>query len=181
MKLVQYQIQQDLPQDEIRKIARKILRADQSWHFFHEGHYSLIRMEANWNRQATLEKHLNKAKIKFDSRPYDDPHELVRKYQDLFIPMFHAFTILGLERESGEINSLLERAIHCFCNMAGFTGLDEEIAISRVGVLRMKINNQFEAMQICQQTFTSIEKFKREKPDEFEKQFAAVPAPKKCD
>jgi hypothetical protein len=178
MKLIQYQIHKDLHQDEIRNIHNGILRYDRLWHFFHEGTYCLIRIVEDTATCAKLEKHLTKhLKVKFDKRPYEDPHELVRKYQDLFQMAFHAFTVIGLTHKEGELPSLLERFAHCFLNMSNCE--DETSALARLFVFRMQINFQHQAQSIAAQTITKWEKYKRENPDEFEKMFAPVQSPKK--
>lgn len=175
IKLIQYQIHKDLEQKTFRDIGRKILKNDPIWHFFHDGQYSLIRMQENAYRQITLEAYLKRKKIGFDKRPYEDPHELVRKYQDLFIPAFHAFTVLGLERGEGELGSLLERVSHCFLNMANC--YDETGELGRLFIFRMQINFQHDARRICTDAIYNVEKMRLEKPDEFRKMFAPVPAP----
>lgn len=126
--LVQYQIEKDLPQKEIKRLHRRLLRRDRRWHFFHEGSYCLIRTS---KKCRGLEKWLKGKKIKFNTRPWEDPHELVRKYQDLFEPVFHSYTILGLIGEDREFNTLVNRVVHCFINMCGAPGFEECFALQR--------------------------------------------------
>ena len=140
IRLIQFQITPDLPQKDIRWLAKNVLARDTLWHFFHEGSYCLIRTTGDSkNLHKWLRTRGRKGKLIYNTRPYEDPHPLVRKYQDLFIPMFHSFTLLGLEYGAGitklsELDdwySIFDRITHCYCNMSG---LDPRSEIHRMSV-----------------------------------------------
>ena len=75
--LLQYLIKKDLDQKTIKQLRLQFLLTDNRWHFFHEGTYCLIRTS---RRIDGLERWLKRRGIEFNSRPWDDPHPLVRRY-----------------------------------------------------------------------------------------------------
>lgn len=102
---------------------------------------------------------------------------MVRKYQDLFIPVFHTFTMLGLEREDGELSSLLERFTHCFLNMSGYDLTQEVCELARLYAFRSVIAAQYNAQHVAGKVFMNIERYRKEHPDEFQKELASLPSP----
>lgn len=134
--LVQYQIHKDLSQSTIYRIWRDFLKHDHRWHFFHEGNYCLIRTA---KKSKGLEKRLTRMKIKFSVRVWEDPHQTVRKYQGLFEKIFHAESILGLNRRDDEVYSILNRVSHCMINMSGVGGYEGIALMAKLSAMEMML------------------------------------------
>lgn len=148
MKMLQYQIRPDFTQEQMKWVYRKFLKKDSLFHFFHEGDHCLIRT-AGVN--VGLEKWLKRKKINFNCRPYEDPHSYVLRHQDIFIPMFHSFTLLGLEygndeKLAGDWNRVYDRVTHCFCNMSGLLPQQELSRGASTLFGRMMYSTVYEAM-----------------------------------
>lgn len=162
--LVQYQIDADLSQDELRALWRRYLRKDARWHFFHEGSYSLIRIA---EKNKGLEDWLSfKKKVKFSVGKWQDPHEHVRKYQDVFEPMFHAFSILGLVHKKDEYARLLNRVAHCFSNMCSrslFVEASDMLDHANSQLVSTMFHASSEIMKLVNKLSLEVEQLKNEK------------------
>lgn len=132
MNLVQFQIEKDLSQKQIREISKKVLFKDRYWHFLHEGVEGCLIRTYRDNKE--LHKWLQKRKLKYNTRPWVDPHQLVRKYQELFLQIFHSYTIWALFGKKKDIQSLLNRLVHCFFNMHGISSIEEAEEIGKLFV-----------------------------------------------
>ena len=114
--MIQYIIKKDNSYKFMRDVYNKFLCKEKGlWHYFYEGNYMLIRLE---KRNKVLESYFIKKKVAFDFRDYSDPHQLVRKYQDIFKEILHQYSVLSMILKKDEFREGLDRIIHCFCNMS---------------------------------------------------------------
>lgn len=112
--MIQYWIQKQSSIRFMRDLYRKFLTEDKDWHFFYEDIYMLLRLK---ERSRSVEKYLESKKILYTRSVWTDAHAQVRKYQDLFKEIFHAYSVLAMKITKKEHRGCLNRVIHCFCNM----------------------------------------------------------------
>ena len=137
-------------------IGKRFFKKDSRWHFFHEGDYCLIRTS---KKSKDLERYLHAKEIRFTIGIWEDPHETVRKYQHLFEPMFHSFTILGLYGEDREFRAAFNRVSHCFTNMCGLDSYSECVSLANRMIEQIFLATQGAAKAIAKE---AVENYKKE-------------------
>lgn len=100
----------------LKRLYHEVLYRDPAWHYFMEGSYNHLRFSFNlWQEIRGIldlhETHYNDPKL------WVDEQGATRKYQHIFKGLFHGFSQMAVEGyEEDEIDSLLDRVIHCFMN-----------------------------------------------------------------
>jgi len=117
--------------EDLYKIYEHVLQNDDWWHFFREGDYTLIRcLNKNVKQVSKLletEHGIMPSQIKV-TKPWVDNIKVTKKYQEEFIYMFHAFSVLSMKLlEAEDVQSpdqvmvnfigVFDRVIHCFLNV----------------------------------------------------------------
>jgi len=100
-----------------KTLYEKILYKDNTWHFFYEGVFSVIRCKRKYAKQ--IAKFLKKTKIEYEISDYEEDQEITKKYLSCFLPIFHSYSVLAMIYEDDEILTLLHRIVHCFLNPIG--------------------------------------------------------------
>lgn len=98
----------------------KVLKYDKNWHFIYEGDFVLIRVSnwmlipfLAWYKYIYCRKYQGEFKFTLPRiRPWRDENPVVRAYQDIFTPLFHYYTVLGLRVNPSDVGWVAERAHH---------------------------------------------------------------------
>ena len=100
----------------IKELYNDILYEDDQWHFFYENFYNIIRCSKKF--YPKLIKRLKKLDIVYKEKgKWVDEQPTTKKYQDIFQPMFHTFSMMALkEYDASLIPYLYDRVSHCFLN-----------------------------------------------------------------
>jgi hypothetical protein len=100
----------------IKELYNDILYKDDQWHFFYENFYNIIRCSKKFYPKVI--KRLKKLDIVYKEKgEWVDEQRATRKYQDIFQPMFHSFTMMALKQYHHSMVGLLyDRVSHCFLN-----------------------------------------------------------------
>ena len=112
----------DVAFSHLYKIYKTILHEDPQWHYFYEGHYSLIRCSYQYYEKVA--KYLNDHDInyKYPGQFWTENTYMTREYMHIYKELFHYFSILVMEMyENGDGNHLFlaaDRIIHPFFNHA---------------------------------------------------------------
>lgn len=132
--MVQYTLYVPNNHNLISLLYKRFLVDDKVWHFFYEDFYMLLRLE---RRNEGVEGCLRKKGIKFDFVKYEDPHSMVRKYQEVFIPIFHGYAMLAMRSKKKEVYEVAERVVHCYANIcSALLSIPESRLISWVALHR---------------------------------------------
>jgi len=100
----------------ILNIAETILSEDDTWHFFYEDSYYIIRCKLSLIDDVF--KYLIKKNFNVDfKREWEDSAEIVEKYKHLFIQLFHINTMFAIQELTiSQICRVHDRLSHCFLN-----------------------------------------------------------------
>lgn len=122
----------------IKYSIHPILKEDDRWHFFMEGSYFLIRCQEKFV-EPILDLARNIKVGVIHEGEWEDPIRITQRYQDLFEPIFHNYSLLALRVEGNreEMKRVLDRVIHCFLNMA-IIRLPEEVDLLLEPTMIMK-------------------------------------------
>jgi len=103
-------------------IYNKLLKKDTKWHFFYEGDYILLRCGISYAKRVCVL--LNKQKVKYNQKEWEEPFQLTRDFQYVFGPIFHSLSVLVMEIYNRIpitdelIDKSVDRIIHPYLNMA---------------------------------------------------------------
>jgi len=104
-------------------LRNKVLSKDKVWHFFWEGDFDHIRInETSECRLVTYLSKSDKLAHWYCLGKWDDDHEIVNKYKDYFVDIFHANSLLALSIHISDIKHnrlqlISDRVIHSMFNM----------------------------------------------------------------
>lgn len=102
----------------------KILHKDPNWHFFYEGHYSLIRCSMKY--RDAVKKYLDDNSIEYNwpVKGWTEWSYMTIHYQEDFKVMFHIFSELVIKmiknNDGKELYMAGDRVAHCFHIMATY-------------------------------------------------------------
>ncbi len=112
--MIQYWISKQSSVRFMRDLYKRFLTEDKDWHFFYEDTYMLLRLK---KRSRLVEGYLDSKNVLYTRLVWTDAHPQVRKHQDLFKEIFHAYSVLAMTANKKDFPRYLNRVIHCFCNM----------------------------------------------------------------
>ena len=99
----------------IESIYSEFLIKDKYWHFFYEDDFNLIRCQKKF--VLPIEEILKSKNIQFENcGVWVDTNLHVKKYQDIFLQMFHSFSMISMQDYGEDLYPLMDRVIHCFMN-----------------------------------------------------------------
>lgn len=103
----------------MREIYNKVLSADNLWHFFWEGSYTVIRHLPGTHHAIAkvIYSHDENLTVVFRKGGYEENVKITNKYLEAFVSIFHGYSLLAIEIEDEEFIGILERLNHCFLNM----------------------------------------------------------------
>jgi len=107
-----------------KTLYEKILHKDDTWHFFYEGTFSVIRCKGKYVRGIT--KFLDERAVYYLISDYEEDQEITKKYLKVFLQIFHGYSVLAMTYEEDEILPLFHRIVHCFLNPMGSIDLIEK-------------------------------------------------------
>lgn len=93
------------------------LEGDPKWHFFYEDSYNIIRCSIEY--EENLKNYLDDCGVSYrESGIWMDGQAATWKYQHIFCPMFHSFTLMAVlgDYKNYEIYGIFDRVYHCFLN-----------------------------------------------------------------
>jgi len=94
-----------------------VLEEDPKWHFFYEDSYNIIRCSAEF--EDALAEYLDECGVEYSSpQVWVDGQTSTFKYQHVFSPMFHTFSMMAViaEYDPDTIENIFDRVYHCFLN-----------------------------------------------------------------
>ncbi len=100
----------------------EILHKDPYWHFFYEGHYSLVRCSMRF--RDSVRKFFDKRGIqyKWPISNWTEGMYITNTHQERFKHLFHNFSMLVIEMykngDGDRLHKASDRIIHCFLNHA---------------------------------------------------------------
>ena len=104
--------------DILHRLWKRHLRKDDKWHFFWEGHYTLIRCQSLFVPKVVAFLRYHRIDT-VNQGPWVDNIEITKKYQDEFQQMFHAFSEIAMKCVNADnqiLAELVDRVFHCFLN-----------------------------------------------------------------
>jgi hypothetical protein len=119
----------------IKEIYHDILYKDDSWHFFYENYYNIIRCSAKFYPKVI--RRLQDLGVYYKEKgKWVDGQYFTRRHQEIFKGLFHYFTLMALkEYDCEEITGIYDRLSHCFINHQYYVLED----------FRLKYGHQWEA------------------------------------
>ena len=100
----------------LKRLYHEVLYKDPNWHYFMEGTYNHLRFSRKF--WIEVEELLELHEANYDGwKQWVDEQGITKKYQHIFQPLFHHFSLLAVQGyDEDEIDLLLDRVIHCFMN-----------------------------------------------------------------
>lgn len=106
----------------IVEIYDKILHKDPQWHYFYEGHYSLIRCSYKYCYDVKKYMDDNSIEYKWPIQNWKENTHMTHEYQHIYRDIFHSFSTLIIEMFKNEDGDKLylaaDRVCHPFFNHA---------------------------------------------------------------
>lgn len=92
------------------------LEKDPKWHYFYEDSYNIIR--CSYEFEDDLQAYLDVCGVTYSGPSvWVDGQPVTYKYQHIFCPMFHTFTMMAINGyHSYELRTIFDRVYHCFFN-----------------------------------------------------------------
>lgn len=117
--------------ESILNLAETLLSKDDTWHFFYEDFYYIIRCK--FSLIEDISKYLFKKNFNVQLKgKWVDSSKIVEEYKDLFTQLFHINTIFAIKKLTvDQIGDIHDRISHCFFNNQYFN----------VASLRQKVGN----------------------------------------
>lgn len=105
----------------IRGLYNEILHKDPLWHYFYEGHYSLIRCSKKYMK--SVKKFLKKNAVEFkEPVVWQEGFYVTKKYQHIYQHLFHYTSVLAIELDDKKDHAYYllagDRIIHPFYNQS---------------------------------------------------------------
>lgn len=127
-RYVQEQIDTDFFKfkDLLKDLYNQVLNEDDSWHFFLEGDYNILRFSSRF--RARVQEILDKHEVVYvreslggqaSARVWIDEQETTREHQKYFERIFHEYSLMAIQIEDytiGKLKMLADRVAHCFFN-----------------------------------------------------------------
>jgi len=147
--MIEYKITTPANLKTVKKIWRKFLQKDNTWHFTLEGTYIELRVD---KPIPILEKYLHNQKLDFVSFPYKDCIGITRKYQKQFEKIFHGFACLSMAVKpqtkkdcwETDLYQVLERCVHLVFNLHEFGPAQEASFLAPYAIRRAFMGGQLE-------------------------------------
>lgn len=122
--------------DLMQILYLNILIHDPYWHFFWEGHYTVIRHSPDKHYRLKELIKLNdpddELTVVHKLSGYQENIETTKRYLGAFIPIFHGYSVLAMELDNQDFIPVLERINHCFLNMVTRDAIVEEFDIDKI-------------------------------------------------
>lgn len=100
----------------IKHLYQKILINDESWHFFYENSYNIIRCSDRFFQRVLDELDMFGVVYKVKGE-WIDGSTTVEAHKKVYRGLFHYFTLMALEEyDDGNIYHIYDRMSHCFLN-----------------------------------------------------------------
>jgi len=144
---------------QLHQLYKDVLIADDWWHFFREGEYTLVRCASDIASEVVdylVEVlHMDRDDITV-TQDWVDNIKPTRDNQTAFTYIFHGFSILAMtileDDKNVMFDAIFDRVIHCFLNMARQVEKFEDVMPFIPGQAPGNINHAmtvWEAMKIC--------------------------------
>jgi len=144
---------------ELHQLYTDILKTDNWWHFFREGECTLIRCKFDHTQEIIryLLEVLHKGEDDINvTSPWVDNIKVTEAHQEEFMYIFHGFSELAMkilvDDKNVLLDSVLDRVVHCFMNMARDTDQFKDIMPFIPGESPDNISHAqtvWESMKLC--------------------------------